>query len=82
VRCAGLISMAKQIPASCAEVDLAAVEREVIRTGANVSATAKKMGVPVHDLRLLTHAIPRLIEAAWRRKSRRSTRRRKCCATA
>jgi hypothetical protein len=25
--------MAKQIPASCAEVDLAAVERELIRTG-------------------------------------------------
>jgi hypothetical protein len=55
--------MAKQIPASCTDLDLAAVERELIRTGANVSATAKTMGVPVHDLRLLTRAIPRLIEA-------------------
>jgi hypothetical protein len=62
--------MAKQIPASCAEVDLAAVERELIRTGANVSATAKTMGVPVHDLRLLTRAIPRLIEAALEAEER------------
>ena len=42
----------------------AAVEGEFIRTGANLSTAAKALGVPVHDLRLLTRAIRGLIEAA------------------
>jgi hypothetical protein len=42
----------------------AAVEGEFIRTGANLSTAARALGVPVHDLRLLTRAIRGLIEAA------------------
>jgi hypothetical protein len=56
--------MSSEIPTSCADLDLAAVERELIRAGANVSAAAKSFGVPVHDLRVLTRALPRLIEVA------------------
>jgi hypothetical protein len=56
--------MSGKIPTSCVGLDLAAVERELIRTGANVSAAAKSLGVPVHDLRVLTRAQPRLIEVA------------------
>jgi hypothetical protein len=56
--------MRDRIPTSCADLDLAAVERELIRTGANVSAAAKSLGVPVHDLRVLTRIVPRLVDVA------------------
>ena len=53
------------IPASCRSLDLAKAAKELIRTQGNVSAAAKALGVPIHDLRLLTRAEPRLIEAAF-----------------
>jgi hypothetical protein len=56
--------MRDRIPTSCADLDLAAVERELIRTGANVTAAARSLGVPTHDLRVLTRVLPRLIEVA------------------
>jgi hypothetical protein len=56
--------MVRPIPASCAHLDLEAVGLELIRAGANVSAAAKALGVPRHDLRLLTLAHPRLMDAA------------------
>jgi hypothetical protein len=59
------IPMDKPIPTSCAHLDLSEVERELIRRDCNVSAAAKSLGVPVHDLRLLTRARPKLMEAAF-----------------
>src|ERR1700757_4641857 len=52
------------IPPSCAALDLALVRRELIAAGANVTAAAKALGVPVTNLRLMTRALPVLIEAA------------------
>jgi hypothetical protein len=63
--------MSIRTPASCADLDLPAVERELIRTGANVSAAAKALGVPVHDLRVLTRTRPRLIEVALEAEEQR-----------
>jgi hypothetical protein len=40
------------------------VERELIDTGANVTAAAKRLGVPVHDLGVLTRVCLRLIDVA------------------
>ena len=54
----------RTIPESCADLDLEAAGRELIRTGGNVSAAAKALGVPARDLRLLTFAVPELIDAA------------------
>jgi hypothetical protein len=54
----------RTIPESCADLDLEAAGRELIRTGGNVSAAATALGVPVLDLRLLTYAVPELIDAA------------------
>jgi hypothetical protein len=56
--------MAKPIPESCAHLDLEAVGLELIRTGGNVKAAARALGVPTHDLRLLTYAVPELMDAA------------------
>jgi hypothetical protein len=63
--------MPGRIPTSCASVDLTAVERELTRTGGNVSAVAKVFSVPVHDLRVLTRARPRLIEVALEAEEQR-----------
>jgi hypothetical protein len=52
------------IPPSCADLDLMKVRRELIRAGGNVTAAARKLGVPVHDLRQTTRATPGLLEAA------------------
>ena len=54
----------RTIPASCAELDLEAAGRELIRVRGDVSAAARALGVPAHDLRLLTWAVPELIDAA------------------
>ena len=53
----------RTIPESCADLDLEAAGRELIRTGGNVSAAAMALGVPARDLRLLTYAVPELIDA-------------------
>jgi hypothetical protein len=54
----------RTIPESCADLDLEAAGRELIRASGNVSTTAKALKVPVRDLRLLTYAVPELIDAA------------------
>ena len=54
----------RTIPASCADLDLEAAGRALISAGGNVSAAAKALNVPAHDLRLLTFAFPELIDAA------------------
>jgi hypothetical protein len=56
--------MPKSIPESCAHLDLEAVGLELIRTRGNVRAASRVLGVPTHDLRLLTYAVPALIDAA------------------
>ena len=60
----------RTIPASCADLDLKAAGRELIRTGGNVSAAAMALGVPALDLRLLTYAVPELIDAALEAEER------------
>jgi transposase-like protein len=56
--------MAKPLPASCAALDLKKTRRALIKAGANVSAVAKKLGVPPGDLRQMLYQVPELIEAA------------------
>jgi hypothetical protein len=60
----------RTIPESCADLDLEAAGRELIRAGGNVSAAAKALGVPARDLRLLTFAVPELIDAALEAEER------------
>lgn len=60
----GLTPMAKAIPESCAHLDLEAVGLELIKTGGNVKAAARALGVPRRDLRALTDAVPDLMDAA------------------
>ena len=52
------------IPASCAKLDLCRVRRLLIKKHGNISATARKLGVPPHDLRLSVLAVPVLSNAA------------------
>ena len=54
----------RTIPASCADLDLEAVGRELVRAGGNVSVAARALGVPTPDLRLLVYAQPELLDAA------------------
>ena len=60
----------RTIPASCADLDLEAVGRELIRTGGNVSAAARALGVPTPDLRRLVYARPKLLAAALEAEAR------------
>ena len=53
------------IPASCRGLDLDQAAKQLIRNQGNITAAAKALGVPAPDLRLLTRAHPRLIEAAF-----------------
>ena len=43
----------KVIPASCAHLEFRELEAELIRNHGNVTAAAKKLGVPIPDLRRL-----------------------------
>lgn len=52
------------VPASCADLDLAVVERALAKHHANVHAAAVELGVPSHDLRKMTWSIPRLLDIA------------------
>ena len=61
----------RKIPASCADLDLEAAGRELIRASGNVSAAAKALGVPTRDLRLLTYAVPELMDAALEAEEQR-----------
>jgi hypothetical protein len=57
-------SKARTIPASCADLDPAAVRRELVRSGGNVSAAGRALGLPTRDLRLFLYAKPELLDAA------------------
>ena len=54
----------RTIPASCADLDLEGVGRELTRVSGNVGKAAKTFGVPTRDLRLLVYAQPELLDAA------------------
>jgi hypothetical protein len=45
--------MSRLLPLSCRELDLAAVEAELVKHRCNVAATARALGVPSSDLRRL-----------------------------
>jgi hypothetical protein len=56
--------MTRTVPASCASLDLIKARRVLIKHHGNISAAAKKLRVPIRDLRLAALAVPALIEAA------------------
>ena len=51
-------------PAGLAGIDLAEVERVLVKHHANVTAAARELNVSSHDLRRLTWSKPRLIDTA------------------
>jgi hypothetical protein len=55
---------ARTIPASCVDLELEAARRELIRTGSNVSAAPRSLGLPTRDLRVFLYAKPELLDAA------------------
>jgi phosphatidate phosphatase APP1 len=44
------------VPASCAKLDRAEVERVLVREGCNVTATARRLRVPPQDLRAMVRS--------------------------
>ena len=50
--------MSRSVPVSCRELDLAAVEGELLKHRCNVAAAARALGVPASDLRRLTAWVP------------------------
>jgi hypothetical protein len=52
------------IPLSCQHLDPKRVLRELKRAEGNVSAAAKRLKTPIHDLRLMTRAWPELMDLA------------------
>jgi hypothetical protein len=60
----------RTIPESCVDLDLEAAVRELIRAGGNVRAAAMALNVPARDLRLLTFAVPELMDAALEAEER------------
>jgi hypothetical protein len=53
-----------RFPESLRYLDLTAVGRALVETEGNVTAAAKKLGVPSHELRRLTWSVPALIDVA------------------
>ena len=53
------------VPASCAHLDLAAIEAELVRTEGNVTAAATALSVPSADLRKLVWSTPSLADAVF-----------------
>lgn len=53
------------IPVSCARLDVVRAKKLLIKKHGNITATARKLGVPVHDLRLMALAHPMLSNAAF-----------------
>lgn len=56
--------MSSSVPASCIDLDLKRVYRELVRTGGSIVAAANRLNVPPQDLRRLSIQIPVLVEAA------------------
>ena len=53
------------VPASCAHLDLAAIEAELVRTEGNVTAAATALSLPSADLRKLVWSTPSLADAVF-----------------
>ena len=49
---------------ACHILIFAVVGRELSKNRANISATARELNVPSHDLRRLMRSVPRLIDTA------------------
>lgn len=60
-----------KLPASCAKLDLKKAARALKAHDGNISAAAKRLRVPAHDLRLLAQACPELVGAALEAEERR-----------
>ena len=56
--------MSSSVPASCIDLELKRVYRELVRAGGSVVAAAHRLNVPPQDLRRMTSAHPVLVEAA------------------
>jgi hypothetical protein len=61
----------RTIPESCADLDLEAAGRALIKASGNVCVAAKALKVPTRDLRLLTYAQPELIDAGLEAEEQR-----------
>ena len=53
-----------RFPESLRHLDLTVVGRALVETEGNVTAAAKKLGVPSHELRRLTWSVPALMDVA------------------
>ena len=53
------------VPASCAHLDLAAIEAELVRTEGNVTAAATALSVPSADLRKLVWSTTSLTDVIF-----------------
>ena len=53
------------VPASCAHLDLAAIEAELVRTEGNVTAAATALSVPGADLRKLVRSTTSLTDVIF-----------------
>jgi hypothetical protein len=53
-----------KVPASCEHLDLALVERVLVKHYDDIPASARELGVSIPDLRRLTWAKPKLLEEA------------------
>jgi hypothetical protein len=53
-----------KVPASCEHLDLALVERVLVKHYGDIPASARELGVSIPDLRRLTWAKPKLLEEA------------------
>jgi hypothetical protein len=54
-----------QVPESCKGLDLAALEQALIEKHASITAAARALQVPPHDLRRLVWATPALMETVY-----------------
>ena len=53
-----------RFPENLRHLDLTVVGRALVETEGNVTAAAKKLGVPSHELRRLTWSVPALMDVA------------------
>ena len=63
--------MNSNVPASCIDLELKRIYRELVRAGGSVIAAAHRLNVPPEDLRLMTSAHPVLVDAALEAEEQR-----------
>ena len=59
-----MVDALPKVPAACADLDLALVERTLAKHFGDIPAAARELNISIPDLRRLTWAKPRLLEEA------------------